>query len=439
MTRAVAVAVGLAALSLLAQRTPDFDPTAWLIWGEQLSEGTLHTLGGPSWKPLPVAFTTPFAFLGDTAAEWLWLVVTRAGGLLAIPLAFVVARRLGGPVAGVLAAAGLALATGFLYNAARGDAEGLLVLAGLGAVHLHLSGRPGAALIAGAAAGLIRPEVWPLLAVYGVWLVRERRSLRAVALVAGAGLVLLAAWFVPERVGSGDWLRAAERATVPAEGSPGQSAFPFGATFVNSAIALPWPLYAGALAAVLAAWRARDRAVLALAAAATTLMVMVALGAEYGFTGNLRYVTLPAALVCVLGGIGLPGLAARLRGVWRLASGALAAAAVALSLALLVDHGDDLATEGRVYGRELPALIAGAGGRDAVLACGQVGASHFASQMVARRLEVLQEDVARGVEVDRGTVFATVETGAARRRTLPVRARLGDWVLRSSCDLRAGR
>ena len=419
----------------MAQRTPDFDPTAWLIWGEQLSNGELRTLGGPSWKPLPVLFTTPLALLGDTAAEWLWLVIARTGGLLAIPMAYVVARRLGGAASGWIAAAGLALATGFLYNAARGDSEGLLVLAALAAVHLHLDDRREAALLAGAVAGLIRPEVWPLLAVYGLWLLRRRAGARTVALLAGTGLALLAAWFVPEKVGSGDWLRAATRATLPAEGSPGQASVPFLATFANSVIALPWPLYAGALAATLAAWRARERVVLGIAAAATVLMLMVAIGAEYGFTGNLRYVTLPAALVCVLGGVGLPALARRLRGPVRLAAGALAAAAVAFSCALLVNHGDDLATEGRVYGRELPRVIALAGGREAVVRCGPIGASHFASQMVARRLDVLQEDVSRGNAVDRGTVFATIGTGGARRKVLPVRLRLGNWVLRSSCPL----
>ena len=252
-------ALAVSALSLVAQRTPDFDPTAWLIWGEQLSDGELRTLGGPSWKPLPVLFTTPLALLGDTAAEWLWLVIARTGGLLAIPMAYVVARRLGGATSGWIAAAGLALATGFLYNAARGDSEGLLVLAALAAVHLHLDDRRETALLAGAVAGLIRPEVWPLLAVYGLWLLRRRAGARTVALLAG--------------------------------------------------------------------------------------------------------------------------------------------------------------------------------GREAVVRCGPIGASHFASQMVARRLDVLQEDVSRGNAVDRGTVFATIGTGGARRQVLPVRLRLGNWVLRSSCPL----
>ena len=43
---------------------------------------------------------------------------------------------------------------------------------------------------------------------------------------------------------------------------------------------------------------------LALAAMAAILMVAVALMTEAGFAGNLRYVALPAAFVCVLAGAG---------------------------------------------------------------------------------------------------------------------------------------
>src|SRR4051812_17398636 len=174
--RTVLACVAVAVLSLLAHRTPEFDPTAWLIWGRELAHGTLSTLGGPSWKPLPVLFTTPFAFAGDTVAPWLWLVVARTGGLLALVAAFRLTWRLGGRTPALLATAALALATEFLYNAARGDSEGLLVALTLWAVDLHLAGRRLAAVGAGMAAALLRPEVWPLLLVYGAWLLWTERN-----------------------------------------------------------------------------------------------------------------------------------------------------------------------------------------------------------------------------------------------------------------------
>src|SRR3954447_23901687 len=167
--RALLLCVAASAASLVLQRTPSFDPTAWLIWGRQVADGTLHTLGGPSWKPLPVLFTTAFAPAGDTVAPWLWLVVARAGGLLAVVEAYRVTARIGGRTAGWIAAASLALAPDFLFNAFPGDAEGLLVLFGFWALHLHLDGRRHAALLVGALTGLIRPEVWPLLLAYGLW------------------------------------------------------------------------------------------------------------------------------------------------------------------------------------------------------------------------------------------------------------------------------
>jgi len=78
--------------------------------------------------------------------------------LLALVPCFSVTARLAGRTAAIVATAALVLANGFLYNAARGDAEGLLVALALLAVDQHLRGRPRAALVAGGAAGLIRPR-----------------------------------------------------------------------------------------------------------------------------------------------------------------------------------------------------------------------------------------------------------------------------------------
>ena len=86
----VAVGCGaLAALSLLATDQTTYDPTAWLIWGREIVHGELSTTGGPSWKPLPILVTAPAALLGDAAAQQVWLVVARTGGVVALVLAFV--------------------------------------------------------------------------------------------------------------------------------------------------------------------------------------------------------------------------------------------------------------------------------------------------------------------------------------------------------------
>ena len=50
----------------------------------------LQTTGGPTWKPLPVIFTTMFSVFGKAPPD-LWLVVGRAGAVMAVGMVFKVA------------------------------------------------------------------------------------------------------------------------------------------------------------------------------------------------------------------------------------------------------------------------------------------------------------------------------------------------------------
>ena len=117
MTAAV-VCIALAALSAaLLATVPSYDPWSWIVWGREVVDPHLSfvTGGGPSWKPLPVLFTTVFALIGG-AAPTLWVITARFGGLMAFVAAYRLASRLvgSGPrswgiCAGLLAAAGVAL------------------------------------------------------------------------------------------------------------------------------------------------------------------------------------------------------------------------------------------------------------------------------------------------------------------------------------------
>ena len=60
--------LAVAALSLVFPSTPTYDPWAWIMCGREILQLDLVTTGGPSWKPLPVLFTTPFAIFGDDVA-----------------------------------------------------------------------------------------------------------------------------------------------------------------------------------------------------------------------------------------------------------------------------------------------------------------------------------------------------------------------------------
>jgi hypothetical protein len=294
--------LALAALAHFLPAGPTYDPWAWITWGREITEWNLDTRTGPSWKPLPVLFTTPFALAGDEAAPELWLVVAQAGGLLAFAFTYRLAARLAGWPAGLIAAGGLVLADEFIRNFARGNSEGLLVGLCLWAIERHLDGRRRDAFLLGVAAGLLRPELWPFLLLYGLWLMWSQPHTRV--LVLGCGALTVVAWLVPEYLGSGDFMRAASRAREPNPDSAAFADFPFWETFRRSASVLMVPLLLGAAIALARAWRARDRVRLILGGVAAALMVAVAAMTQAGFAGNLRYVALPAALVCVLAGAG---------------------------------------------------------------------------------------------------------------------------------------
>jgi hypothetical protein len=388
----------LAGLAHYLPAGPTYDPWAWINWGREITQWNLDTRTGPSWKPLPVLFTTPFALAGDDAAPALWLVVAQAGGLLAFAFTYRLAAQLAGWQAGVIAAAGLVLADEFIRNFARGNSEGLLVALVLWAIERHLDGRRRDAFLLGVAAGLLRPELWPFLLAYGLWLMWTEPRTRA--LVIGCGVLTVVAWIVPEYLGSGDFTRAASRAREPNPDSAAFADFPFAETFARAAGVLMPPLLLGAALALVRGWIARDRVRLALGAVAAALMLAVAAMTQAGFAGNLRYVALPAALVCVLAGAGWVDLVraagARFGATAAAAFAALLLAAAAPFIVADVDKLrfdlDVVRAESELYDR-LPAIVAKAGGAEALLRCGPVYAPPFEVQAVAWAMHVHSSEV----------------------------------------------
>jgi hypothetical protein len=349
----------------------------------------------------------------------------------------------------VIAAAALLLSSGYASRTLRGDSEGLLVALTLGAIEAHLVGRRWLAFALLVATALLRPEMWLFAGLYGLWLAvaggpREHRA-RTVAIVVGTGVFVVAAWLVPEEIGSGRLLRAASRALEPVAGSPATASRPFVATFTNAAPVLPWPIYAGGAAFVAAAVvglrRAERVLTLALAVIATALMVIVALMAEMGFTGNSRYLTVPIAITGILGGAGLIG-GARL--VWTrlprwpalavIALGAVVAAPYFATAARGTRHQirAGMRYESTAYD-VLPQAIARAGGRKAVLACGPIVTEWFDVQAVARALGVHSSRVTIVPRVP-GTVVARRHASIGNRRRYPEHiAVTRRWVIGTSC------
>lgn len=388
--------MAVAALTLLAPSEPTYDPMSWILWGREIAHGSLDTVTGPSWKPLPVLFAAPFSLAGDGVAPALWLVVARAGGLLGIAMGFRLAARLAGPVAGAFAATAIFASEGYAYHAFRGNSEGLLVGLSLWAVERHLDGRRSAAFALGLAASLLRPEVWPLWALYGAWIAWRDPALRKV--VAAGFTVIPLAWFVPEYLGSGDLLRAASRARDPNLDSAAYEAFPAWEVLRASAALVPLVVGAGALAALGLALRRRasehDHVVLILGGSAATLALTVAAMTQGGFSGNLRYVLLPLAFIAILGGAGWVEAVRAARGragvLFAVALAALGAAGVADAARKDVPHLRDQARAVELEAaevQELPRVIARAGGARSLNACPAIYATRFQVPAVAWELE----------------------------------------------------
>jgi len=444
----VLACLALSALTLLGPSVPTYDPWAWIIWGREIAHGDLVTMTGPSWKPLPVLFTTPFSLAGDDGAPLLWLWIARAGGILAFALAFRLGKRLAGPVAGIIAAGALFLADEFIRNFYRGNSEGILVAVCLWAIERHLDGRRRDAFLLGIAAALLRPEVWPFIALYGLWLIAadwHRNRVGTTALVLGGGAALGILWFVPEYIGSGDFLRAANRARDPNPDSAAFADFPFLEVFKRSASVLSPPVYVGGVLAVIVAVRAfikerKEGLYLAMATIATVLMVAVAAMTQFGFAGNLRYVALPAAFVCVLAGAGWVWVVGhtgqRFGARWGTALGVLVAVASAPFIVADIRELDEawwrIKAEAKLYGTVPDAIEAG-GGREAIKACGSIYTGNFQTQAVAWYMHI-HEMEAEIFAFPPGTTIAPTYSALSRDPRFPTIARTEKWVIGSSCQ-----
>lgn len=309
-----AISVAIAALTLLYPSTPTYDPWAWIVWGREIVHFDLTTTGGPSWKPLTVMFTTVFAPFGDAAPD-LWLIVGRAGAVMSIILVFRLAWRLTGgslpakTIAGVIAAMALIISSSFVRNMTLGNSEGLLVAFTLWGIERHMDGKYRQAFVLGFLAALLRPEVWPFLGLYGLWLLLIDRDRRTLWLVIVCGVLIPVLWLLPEYWGSGNFWRAADRAQRPNPNSPAFADFPFWEVIKRT-----WPLMltpvkaAAAFAIAIAVWRwlreRRQGAVIVIALLAFAWIAEIALMTQAGFSGNPRYIILGTTLIAVVGGVG---------------------------------------------------------------------------------------------------------------------------------------
>jgi hypothetical protein len=320
------------------------------VWGREIIHVNLQTTGGPTWKPLPVIFTTVFALFGKAEPN-LWLVVARAGAFAAVVMVFRLSARLTRQIgtylvrpaaeveaasepgradmllawlpallAGLIAAIGLALSSGYISSNALGYSEGLATAAILIALERHIDGRPRQAFAVGFLAALDRPEIWLFWGPYGLWLFWKDPGARK--LVVGLFVLIPILWFAPEYWGSGHFLRGASRAQHVRSNSLALAKCPFCSELTKAAwptVLLRLKLAAIVLVAVVGAlmlrkrrdWRAFFAAPAtrapAIAATAGVLgaawFVVIAFMTQVGFSGNNRYLVIGSALVEICGAV----------------------------------------------------------------------------------------------------------------------------------------
>jgi hypothetical protein len=376
----------------------------------------------------------------------LWLVVARAGAVMAVLMVFKVCWRITRgllsaeevqrrlplvvalPVlfAALVAAASLVNSRGFVTDNTLGYSEGLMTALVLMAFDRHLDGARRQAFAIGFAAALDRPELWALWVPYGLYLWWKDPGARK--LIVPLFVLVPVLWFLPEYWGSGHFFRGVTRAHHPRSNSAAFAKCPFCTEFRHHA----WPRVmtrvkvVGMIALAVAAfglwwtrrswWRAdslrpgvRAKLVLLVAGAIGWLWwIGIAVETQAGFSGNDRYLVLGAALISIAGGVGW-GWAAGAVAAWlgrRFASvrrrfALVSATAVAVAAGVLIAAPPwigpsilDVPASHRalVYQAHLredaTAAVHKLGGSSAVLRCGTVLTEGFQVPMLAWTLGV---------------------------------------------------
>jgi hypothetical protein len=435
-----AAALLIAALSLLIPSTPSYDPWAWLVWGREVIHLNLHLLGGPSWKPLPMIFTTIFALFGKAQPD-MWLVVARAGAVMAVVMVFKLAwrvtRDLAGAVsdagtwryvplllAGLIAAGSLINSGGFISDNALGYSEGLATALMLIAVDRYMDGAPRQALVVGFFAALDRPELWVFWMPYALYLAWRDPGVRRLVVALFALIFVL--WFLFPLWGSGSLLAGITRALHPRSNSAAFTSCPICTVYKQEA----WPevlnrvKIPGILALLVAAlmlWRTRGSwwrtgGVSAGTRARAWLLAIglfgfvwwfgIALETQLGFSGNGRYLVLGTAPVAIAGGIAwgwfaeaLAGAVRRLRGLARPGLAVASSTVVAIGVILAVPPwiGTNIISIPRTHRalvyqahlrEDLATVIRRLGGAARILRCGSIMVEGFQVPMVAYALGV---------------------------------------------------
>jgi len=206
-TTIILVAISLALIAWAGTR-PSFDAYGWLVWGYQTIHGSLDLGGAPSWKPMPLLFTAPFAVFGHYQL-WLWMVTSVTVSLAGAVFAGRIAVRLTGgtaamtdphpirryaPVAAAIFAGAAVLGIeDYMHYILSVQTDPMLTTFCLAGIDMFLLGRYRWTLLLGLLGALGRPEVWPFLGIFMIWAWFKVPKLRWMLVAAVAAIAFM--WF----------------------------------------------------------------------------------------------------------------------------------------------------------------------------------------------------------------------------------------------------
>jgi membrane protein YdbS with pleckstrin-like domain len=297
-----------AVIVFLARTRPGFDPYGWLVWGRQTLHLNLDTNAAPSWKPLPYLFTVPYALAGHYQLR-LWMITAVAVALAGVVFAGRITYRLVDPPperrwAGIVAAvfAGFALLgiQNYAHYILSSQSDPMIVSLCLGAIDCHLYGRRRAAFLLGLLASLGRPEAWPFLAMYSLWL--WLRVPRTRWLVGGGWVALVLLWFgIPAITSRTPFVSASNALDSGRRLTSDQ----VGGTIGRFLGLNELPVELAALVGFAFALVRRDRVLLALTGGIVLWVVIEIAFALHGWPGLARYMFEAGGVLVVLAGVGV--------------------------------------------------------------------------------------------------------------------------------------
>lgn len=318
---------GLAVLSVQGIRaSPAYDPYGWLNWGWLTWHRHLDLDSAPSWKPFTYFFTLPYALFGHLAVK-MWMVtetaITFGGPLVAGRIAYKLTydgteQRWPARLAAIAAGVCLMTLTNYTEYWVTSQSDPMMTTVFLLFVDCLIRRRLRWALFFIWLVACGRPEAWPFLILFALWLGREqwRAGRRREMLFTGAALVSIPfLWYGVPVICGDSWNVSSHIDKTSGHGIKSHAIRTVLGRFRQL---MPWPVEVAAAIGLLVGLYRRDRTILLLVGVAILWVAVEAAFAIKGLSGAPRYMFEAAAVTCIVAATGAASLMAM---AWRIGSG----------------------------------------------------------------------------------------------------------------------